>query len=141
MFSYFLCVAPHRPEHLPLNTNKKKAVAGQRSLQNDYDASELRKQNSVSGWRKLFVANEWNELQTTRKLRLDFQVCSLILFLVYLRFDKYAVSGEGECSRVLRLSIASMVYLMAGLVQWLLYTFVYSRLISDRIGKFIIIIQ
>lgn len=129
----------------PLQTlNKKKKLINvqgnnnQRSLQHDYEASELEKQNAVSGWRKLFVANEWNELQTTRKLRLDIQVCAILLFLVYLDFEKYAVKKEdGEYSRVLRLAIGSLVYLIAGIVQWIFYTFFYSRLISDRIGKFI----
>lgn len=36
---------------------------------------------SVSIWRSYFVANEWNEIQTTRKVSMPFQIIAALLFL------------------------------------------------------------
>ena len=47
------------------------------SLTNHYDCVYLK----IQVWRTYLVANEWNELQTTRKINLSLQVVMVILVL------------------------------------------------------------
>lgn len=48
----------------------------------------------VSIWRTYFVANEWNEIQTTRKINPTFQVMAVLFFLeVPLGWKNLPVEG------------------------------------------------
>lgn len=42
---------------------------------------EKMNEESVSIWRTYFIANEWNEIQTTRKVHMGSQLMATILFL------------------------------------------------------------
>lgn len=41
----------------------------------------LNSDESVSIWRTYFIANEWNEIQTTRKVHMATQIIATIFFL------------------------------------------------------------
>lgn len=42
---------------------------------------DIRDYNKISCWRTLFVANEWNELQTFRKINPTIQLIGVLFFL------------------------------------------------------------
>ncbi|KAI0219967.1 Meckelin [Lamellibrachia satsuma] len=105
--------------------------------------------NPVSIWRTCFVANEWNEIQTVRKINNVIQIFTVIFFLHVVGFENIAsrdphsdfTVSEDEyhapSSRILRVAVASSVYLCVALVQWLFYTLVYQRFIEDPVRQFV----
>jgi len=48
---------------------------------NDALANNNRIESSVSTWRTYFIANEWNEIQTTRKVTIEVQLMLTLFFL------------------------------------------------------------
>lgn len=103
----------------------------------------------VSIWRTCFIANEWNEIQTVRKVNNVVQIFTVIFFLHVIGFENIAsrdphstvtLSDEeyrAQSSRILRFAIASCVYMCVALVQWLFYTLVYQRFIEDPVRQFV----
>ena len=90
---------------------------------------EMTKQNNVSCWRTLFVANEWNEIQTYRKVNSTFQLIAVLFLLKVINLEALTlrdISGslnrnandyKAPYSTVLRVSIASSMYLALGIIQ------------------------
>ncbi len=81
--------------------------------------------DQVSAWRRLFVANEWNELQVTRKLNftLLLTIALLLLEIVGLknlaRFDTSSSLSDldgtrGDFSPVFRFAVGCSVYIAVG---------------------------
>ena len=80
----------------------------------------------VSIWRTYFVANEWNELQTTRKINDTFQVITVLFFLHVVGFENVATADPrsdfnpssddyyAPHSRTFRFAVSSFVYVMVG---------------------------
>jgi meckelin len=105
--------------------------------------------NKVSCWRTLFVANEWNEIQTFRKINPTVQLIFVLLFLKVVNLEALTTSDcntkvtkdindyQAPYSGILRVAMAASMYLGVGLAQYLIYIFLYIRCIDDRIGEFI----
>ncbi|KAK7460326.1 hypothetical protein BaRGS_00038914, partial [Batillaria attramentaria] len=103
----------------------------------------------VSIWRTYFVANEWNEIQATRKINKVFQIFAVVFFLEVVGFvntttkdpdgsvEKDSGSYQAEQSFVYRYALAVMVYLVVGVVQWIFFTFIYERFIEDKVQQFV----
>lgn len=51
------------------------------SLYSSATGEPKREPTPVSIWRTIFVANEWNEIQTTRKINPTFQIMAVLFFL------------------------------------------------------------
>jgi len=87
----------------------------------EYMRDELKTQNRVSCWRTLFVANEWNELQTYRKTSTTVQLIFALFLLKVINLEELALKDCSEelfkepneyrapFSLVLRMAIASSV--------------------------------
>ena len=101
----------------------------------------------VSIWRTLFIANEWNEIQTIRKINPELQIFLVLLFLKVLGFEYLATTDPqgattvnptmdyvGEYSKVLRFAILSIVFLSVEAVQWFFFAFIYERFVGDALG-------
>ena len=58
-------------------------------------ASSTRHRAPVSVWRTLFVANEWNELQTARKTNINFVLLCMAFVLVGYKLENVACSWPG----------------------------------------------
>uniref|UniRef100_UPI00398F3174 meckelin isoform X2 n=1 Tax=Pristiophorus japonicus TaxID=55135 RepID=UPI00398F3174 len=83
----------------------------------------------VSIWRTYFVANEWNNIQTIRKINPNFQIIAVLFFLEvvgfknltsmdpYSNLNKTAESNVAPSSRILRYGIANSIWLTVGLIQ------------------------
>ncbi|XP_041376380.1 meckelin-like [Gigantopelta aegis] len=103
----------------------------------------------VSIWRTYFVANEWNELQTSRKINNIFQIFSVVFFLSVVGFEnvttmdpngqviKDSSDYRAQESEIYRYAVAALTYILVALVQWLFYTFFYEQFIEDRVGQFV----
>jgi meckelin len=83
--------------------------------------------SNVSVWRTYFVANEWNELQTERKISPVFQIIATVFALTVIGFgnlattdpfSNYQLNNPNEyyapMSDILRFSLIGMVYLIIG---------------------------
>ncbi|CAH1779425.1 unnamed protein product, partial [Owenia fusiformis] len=113
------------------------------------EPSKKDKEAPVSIWRTYFVANEWNELQTERKLNEIFQILCSVLFLNVIGFENFATRDPWSSitvsetayvashSRICRFAIAVTVYLVIALVQWIFYTAIYERFIEDKVRQYV----
>ena len=88
---------------------------------------EILKQNNVSCWRTLFVANEWNELQAYRKINPTFQLVFVLFLLEVINLEALTLRDINEgsnrdpndykapYSQVLRVAIAASMYIAIGI--------------------------
>ena len=86
----------------------------------------------VSIWRTYFVANEWNEIQTTRKTNPFFQIFCTLFFLVVVGFENVTSSDPNNDfkrdenkyyspdSRIFRFAVAALVYVLVGKISSIL---------------------
>lgn len=105
--------------------------------------------SKVSCWRTLFVANEWNEIQTFRKINPTFQLIALLFFLKVINLEALTtadcnVSLDRDSdlyiapySALLRIGMAGSIYIALGVCQYIIYNFIYIRCVADIIGQFI----
>ncbi|XP_051879525.1 meckelin [Pristis pectinata] len=103
----------------------------------------------VSIWRTYFVANEWNNIQTIRKINPIFQILAVVFLLEIVGFanlttmDPYTKMGSSAessvtpSSRILRYGVAATIWLSVGLIQIIFCTSIYERFVEDRISQFI----
>ena len=104
----------------------------------------------VSVWRTLFIGNEWNELQTLRKISPEIQIGLVLFFLKAIGFEhltttdpvrRYSVDHTtdyvGEQSHLLRFAVAVLLYMSIAFVQWIFFAFIYERFFGDPFGDFI----
>ncbi|KAK3586521.1 hypothetical protein CHS0354_035056 [Potamilus streckersoni] len=108
-----------------------------------------RREIPVSIWRTYFVANEWNEIQTTRKINNVFQIFAVVFFLVVVGFEnvttkdplgnvvKDAADYKADYSSVFRYGTAVCVYLVIGIIQWIFFVFIYERFVEDKVRQFV----
>ncbi|XP_041123884.1 meckelin-like isoform X2 [Polyodon spathula] len=104
---------------------------------------------SVSAWRSFFVANEWNEIQTTRKLNPQLQLFAVLLILevigviniaardLNLAVQPGADSYQASWSPILRYGITASIWLVVGIAQILFFVVIYERLVEDKIRQFV----
>ncbi|KAH9495634.1 Meckelin [Bulinus truncatus] len=105
--------------------------------------------NNVSVWRTYFVANEWNEIQTKRKINPIFQVIAVVFFLHVVGFEDTSTKDPdgtvnkgsdvymAEQSAMFRMALATIIYLLIGIVQILFFVLIYERFITDDIREFV----
>ncbi|KAG7470031.1 hypothetical protein MATL_G00135210 [Megalops atlanticus] len=103
----------------------------------------------VSIWRTYFVANEWNEIQTTRRINPAFQVAAVLFFLEIVGFSSLALRDPSSAlkrdaeayvpqwSLILRYGVATAVWLIIGLLQILFFTVFHERFVEDKIRQFV----
>ncbi|KAK3540968.1 hypothetical protein QTP86_007693 [Hemibagrus guttatus] len=103
---------------------------------------------TVSIWRTYFVANEWNEIQTIRKINPTFQIISVLFFLEVVRFSSLALRDPSSelqrsseefipsYSRILRYGVAAAVWLCIGFIQ-IIFSVFYERFVEDKIRQFV----
>ncbi|XP_060717623.1 meckelin isoform X1 [Tachysurus vachellii] len=104
---------------------------------------------TVSIWRTYFLANEWNEIQTIRKINPTFQVISVLFFLEVVRFSSLALRDPFSelqrsteeyipaYSRILRYGVAAAVWLCIGFIQIIFFSVFYERFVEDKIRQFV----
>jgi len=104
----------------------------------------------VSIMRTLFVANEWREIQTIRRIKPTLQVVLVVLFLKGVGFEYWTTTDPvnrlsvdrdidyvGETNLLFRIAVVGLLYLVIALVQLIVFGFIYERFVGDGIGDFI----
>ncbi|XP_063499509.1 meckelin isoform X4 [Symphalangus syndactylus] len=103
----------------------------------------------VSIWRTYFVANEWNEIQTVRKINSLFQVLTVLFFLEVVGFKNLALMDSSSSlsrsppsyiapySRILRYAVSAALWLAVGIIQVVFFAVFYERFIEDKIRQFV----
>ncbi|VDK70569.1 unnamed protein product, partial [Anisakis simplex] len=92
-------------------------------------------------WRTYLVANEWNELQNYRKTSIAIQMIAMFACLEWLELKNWAAITPGFSaehstppyvqSRLSRFAIVSVLYMVIGLLQWIVHVLIIERLIVD----------
>uniref|UniRef100_A0AAQ5X813 Transmembrane protein 67 n=1 Tax=Amphiprion ocellaris TaxID=80972 RepID=A0AAQ5X813_AMPOC len=113
-------------------------------------AGEMKREPSpVSIWRTYFVANEWNEIQTIRKISPTFQIMAVLFFLEVLGFSSLALRDPWTTlqrpseaytpsySLTLRYGLAATLWLCIGLLQVIFFTVFYEHFVEDKIRQFV----
>ncbi|GAB5584105.1 meckelin isoform X1 [Prionailurus iriomotensis] len=103
----------------------------------------------VSIWRTYFVANEWNEIQTVRKINPLFQILTVLFFLEVVGFKNLALMDSSSSlsrspasyiapySRILRYAVSTALWLVIGSLQIMFFAVFYERFIEDKIRQFV----
>ncbi|XP_064169133.1 meckelin-like [Anguilla rostrata] len=103
----------------------------------------------VSAWRIFFVANEWNEIQTARKLNPLLQLLTVLLILQVIGVENIASRDlnlvlqpedarySAPTSPILRFGLSASVWLAVGLAQVLFYLVIYERFVEDKFRQFV----
>ncbi|XP_074843042.1 meckelin [Carettochelys insculpta] len=103
----------------------------------------------VSIWRTYFIANEWNEIQTVRKINPLFQVIAVLFFLEVVGFSNLALmdssssltrnseSYKAPWSRILRFGVSSVLWLVIAMLQIIFFAVFYERFVEDKIRQFV----
>uniref|UniRef100_A0A667XCU8 Transmembrane protein 67 n=1 Tax=Myripristis murdjan TaxID=586833 RepID=A0A667XCU8_9TELE len=113
-------------------------------------ASEPKRDPSpVSIWRTYFVANEWNEIQTIRKISPTFQIMAVLFLLEVVGFSSLALRDPWSTlkrspeaytppySLTLRYGLAATLWLCVGLLQVIFFTVFHERFVEDKIRQFV----
>ncbi|XP_029307433.1 meckelin isoform X2 [Cottoperca gobio] len=103
----------------------------------------------VSIWRTYFVANEWNEIQTIRKISPTFQIMAVLFFLEVLGFSNLALRDPWSTlqrssqaytpsySLILRYGLAGTLWLCIGFLQVIFFTVFHEHFVEDKIRQFV----
>ncbi|NWH72691.1 MKS3 protein, partial [Piaya cayana] len=103
----------------------------------------------VSIWRTYFIANEWNEIQTVRKINPLFQVLAVLFFLEVVGFSNLALMDSSSSltrnsenyiapwSRILRFGVSAALWLAIALLQMIFFSVFYERFVEDKISQFV----
>ncbi|XP_040290242.1 meckelin [Bufo bufo] len=103
----------------------------------------------VSIWRTYFIANEWNKIQTVRRINPLFQVLIVLFFLEIVGFENLALRDPSSSlsrdaqdyiapwSRILRYGVATALWLSFGTLQILFFSGIYERFVEDKIRQFV----
>ncbi|XP_058824301.1 meckelin isoform X2 [Topomyia yanbarensis] len=104
--------------------------------------------DSVSAWRNYFIANEWQELATKRKISMFAHIILLILTFFLFGFEhwssrsfdlhlKQTEENLGDSDKVLNVAIGILVYGTVYLAQRVYNFLIYERFIENAIQQFI----
>ncbi|KAF7246323.1 Meckelin, partial [Varanus komodoensis] len=103
----------------------------------------------VSIWRTYFIANEWNEIQTIRKINPLFQVFAVLFFLEVVGFSNLALMDPSSSltrspesyiapwSRILRYGVSAALWLVIAIIQIVYFSVFYERFVEDKIRQFV----
>ncbi|KAM6410763.1 meckelin isoform 2-T2 [Pluvialis apricaria] len=103
----------------------------------------------VSIWRTYFIANEWNEIQTVRKINPLFQVLAVLFFLEVVGFSNLALMDSSSSltrssesyiapwSRILRFGVSAALWLAIAFLQIIFFSVFYERFVEDKISQFV----
>ncbi|CAF3493209.1 unnamed protein product [Adineta steineri] len=117
----------------------------------DWERPKAGDVNHVSAWRTYFVANEFNEIQTFRRIHVSFHLLFVLFLLKVINLENLALAGPditlsaptfdgnytAEYNRIFRIGIAFPVLLGTGFIQYFFYIIFYQRFIENKIMNFI----
>ncbi|XP_071026614.1 meckelin-like isoform X2 [Oncorhynchus clarkii lewisi] len=120
-----------------------------KTIQGNGNGEAKHSPSPVSIWRTYFVANEWNEIQTIRKISPTFQIMAVLFLLEVVGFSSLALrdpwsdlqrppqSYSPPYSLTLRYGLAATLWLCIGLLQIIFFTAFHERFVEDKIRQFV----
>lgn len=104
--------------------------------------------DSVSAWRNYFIANEWQELATKRKISMFAHVVLLITVFFLFGFEHWSSRSSslhirqneehlGEDDKVLKIAVGILIYGAIYLAQRVYNFLIYERFIDNALQQFI----
>ncbi|KAG5680865.1 hypothetical protein PVAND_010346 [Polypedilum vanderplanki] len=131
------------------------------SLKPTLSSSPSPTNDCVSAWRNYFVANEWQELITKRKISVQLHVIFVIVFLIIFGFENlsstdfgwflnathHEISNETTVAditnenRLLKVATGAMIYLFIYILQRIWNFLVYERFIDNCLQQFIDVVS
>ncbi|XP_045064306.1 meckelin-like isoform X3 [Coregonus clupeaformis] len=120
-----------------------------KTIQGDGNGEAKRDPSPVSIWRTYFVANEWNEIQTIRKISPTFQIMAVLFLLEVVGFSSLALRDPWSdlqrppqsyfppYSLTLRYGLAATLWLCMGLLQIIFFAAFHERFVEDKIRQFV----
>ncbi|XP_054290013.1 meckelin-like [Macrosteles quadrilineatus] len=112
-------------------------------------ATSNKQSQPVSIWRTYFVANEWNEIQSSRKTSLTVQLVSVVLLIKVFGMENWSISDPDinsvatpemkyrPANFTFQFAVAFLVFVFVYIVQWLMLSAVYERYVKDGIQEFV----
>ncbi|XP_050441568.1 meckelin [Adelges cooleyi] len=109
-------------------------------------ATATTQKQTVSIWRSYFVANEWAEIQTKRKISLPVQLLLTVLLFKIYGFENWATAEPDvhlvrtpyrPISQLLALAMLVAIFSTVYTVQWLVTVGIYERYIKNCIQQFV----
>ena len=113
------------------------------------DEGKPRVEQPISIWRTYFIANEWNELQTHRKVNVGLQLFLTLLFLKVIGFENLSSMSPDSSfqnnpqdnsvpqSFVCRFAISISIYLALVAAQWVFKLVFFERYIENKLQQLI----
>ncbi|XP_068179758.1 meckelin-like [Antennarius striatus] len=123
--------------------------SGNRTMPVCDDSKQQNKYPSVTIWRTYVVANEWNKMQTIRKISPTFQVMAVLFCLEVLGFSNLALRDPWpnlqrsshaytpSYSRILRYGLTATLWLCIGLLQVIFFTVFHKQSGEDKFHQFV----
>uniref|UniRef100_A0AAZ3SVW8 Meckelin n=1 Tax=Oncorhynchus tshawytscha TaxID=74940 RepID=A0AAZ3SVW8_ONCTS len=120
-----------------------------KTIQGNGNGEAKHSPSPVSIWRTYFVANEWNEIQTIRKISPTFQIMAVLFLLEVVGFSSLALrdpwsdlqrppqSYAPPYSLTLRYGLAATLWLCIGLLQIIFSSAFHERFVEDKIRQFV----
>nr|XP_046188373.1 meckelin isoform X1 [Oncorhynchus gorbuscha] len=120
-----------------------------KTIQGNGNGEAKHSPSPVSIWRTYFVANEWNEIQTIRKISPTFQIMAVLFLLEVVGFSSLALRDPWSdlqrppqaysppYSLTLRYGLAATLWLCIGLLQIIFFTAFHERFVEDKIRQFV----
>ena len=104
----------------------------------------------VSIIRTLFVANEWRELQTARKLSPVVLFFILMICIKVIGFENWTtnepelrvdvdqtLTNSSQVDLTMRIAVICLLYLVITFVLWMLFYLLYMRFVGDQVDNFV----
>ncbi|UJR38011.1 hypothetical protein I4U23_030693 [Adineta vaga] len=117
----------------------------------DWERPKAGDMNHVSAWRTCFVANEFNEIQTFRRIRVSFHLLLVLFLLKVIGVENLAlanpeislsqlppiVNSTVDYHLIFRTGVAFPLIIGVALLQYIFYVIFYQRFIEDKIMNFV----
>ncbi|VDO86550.1 unnamed protein product [Schistosoma margrebowiei] len=102
----------------------------------------------ISVWRTIYVANEWNEIQTYRKTSCLITIACVLILMQVIGLENLASSDaksnivlnsyeyQSPQSRIFRIALILSIFSVIGIIQWLFSITLWERCFSDKLRSF-----
>ncbi|KAK4468022.1 hypothetical protein MN116_008200 [Schistosoma mekongi] len=102
----------------------------------------------ISVWRLIYVANEWNEIQTYRKTSYLITISSVLILMQVIGLENLASSDaksnvvvnlydyQSSQNRIFRIALVLSIFALSGIIQWFISVTLWERCFSDKLRSF-----